>query len=280
MMQQIRKSVHDIILSGYQARPADSEVLQLGTRDSYGLERLHLSPGPEWDGLTITATFHSPGTAQKPIRVLADSAHYVDVPPEATRAPHTILPGRIVFAGTAEGVQRISCNLIYAVADHAAIEGQESTATPSVLEQAIAQIGASVQQAEVSATAAAESQSASAESASSASFSAQAAQAAQKGAEAALQQVGQTVEQELQAAKDSGEFDGPQGPQGEQGPAGPEGPQGKQGPVGPQGEHGNVMFATFSIDPADGTLSMTTPDEYAGPDFAINNGFLEVSINA
>ena len=280
MMQQIRKSVHDIILSGYQARPADSEVLQLGTRDSYGLERLHLSPGPEWDGLTITATFHSPGTAQKPLRVLAASAHYVDVPPEATRAPHTILPGRIVFAGTAEGVQRISCNLIYAVADHAAIEGQESTATPSVLEQAIAQIGASVQQAEVSATAAAESQSASAESASSASFSAQAAQAAQKGAEAALQQVGQTVEQELQAAKDSGEFDGPQGPQGEQGPAGPEGPQGKQGPVGPQGEHGNVMFATFSIDPADGTLSMTTPDEYAGPDFAINNGFLEVSINA
>ncbi len=280
MMQQIRKSVHDIILSGYQARPADSEVLQLGTRDSYGLERLHLSPDPEWDGLTITATFHSPGPAQKPIRVLADSAHYVDVPPEATRAPHTILPGRIVFAGTAEGVQRISCNLIYAVADHAAIEGQESTATPSVLEQAIAQIGASVQQAEASATAAAESQSASAESASSASFSAQAAQAAQKGAEAALQQVGQTVEQELQAAKDSGEFDGPQGPQGEQGPAGPEGPQGKQGPVGPQGEHGNVMFATFSIDPADGTLSMTTPDEYAGPDFAINNGFLEVSINA
>lgn len=280
MMQQIRKSVHDIILSGYQARPADSEVLQLGTRDSYGLERLHLSPDPEWDGLTITATFHSPGPAQKPIRVLADSAHYVDVPPEATRAPHTILPGRIVFAGTAEGVQRISCNLIYAVADHAAIEGQESTATPSVLEQAIAQIGASVQQAEASATAAAESQSASAESASSASLSAQAAQAAQKGAEAALQQVGQTVEQELQAAKDSGEFDGPQGPQGEQGPAGPEGPQGKQGPVGPQGEHGNVMFATFSIDPADGTLSMTTPDEYAGPDFAINNGFLEVSINA
>lgn len=279
-MQQIRKSVHDIILSGYQARPADSEVLQLGTRDSYGLERLHLSPDPEWDGLTITATFHSPGPAQKPIRVLADSAHYVDVPPEATRAPHTILPGRIVFAGTAEGVQRISCNLIYAVADHAAIEGQESTATPSVLEQAIAQIGASVQQAEASATAAAESQSASAESASSASLSAQAAQAAQKGAEAALQQVGQTVEQELQAAKDSGEFDGPQGPQGEQGPAGPEGPQGKQGPVGPQGEHGNVMFATFSIDPADGTLSMTTPDEYAGPDFAINNGFLEVSINA
>lgn len=322
MMQQIRKSVHDIILSGYQARPADSEVLQLGTRDSYGLERLHLSPDPEWDGLTITATFHSPGPAQKPIRVLADSAHYVDVPPEATRAPHTILPGRIVFAGTAEGVQRISCNLIYAVADHAAIEGQESTATPSVLEQAIAQIGASVQQAEASASSAAASQGAAAQSAATAaekasqaasseaaakahaekalssqteaakseaaaqiaqtaaSNSAQAAQAAQKGAEAALQQVGQTVEQELQAAKDSGEFDGPQGPQGEQGPAGPEGPQGKQGPAGPQGERGNVMFATFSINPADGTLSMATPDEYAGPDFAINNGFLEVSINA
>ena len=43
------------------------------------------------------------------------------------------------------------------------------------------------------------------------------------------------LEETLQEAKDSGEFDGPQGPAGPQGEQGPEGPQ---GPAGPQGETG------------------------------------------
>lgn len=43
---------------------------------------------------------------------------------------------------------------------------------------------------------------------------------------------------------------------------------------------GDVMFATFAIDPETGLLTMTTPDGYTGPTFAIVNGFLEVSINA
>lgn len=42
---------------------------------------------------------------------------------------------------------------------------------------------------------------------------------------------------------------------------------------------GDVMFATFTIDPETGLLTMTTPDGYTGPTFAIVNGFLEVSIN-
>lgn len=42
---------------------------------------------------------------------------------------------------------------------------------------------------------------------------------------------------------------------------------------------GDVMFATFAIDPETGLLTMTTPDGYTGPTFAIVNGFLEVSIN-
>lgn len=51
-----------------------------------------------------------------------------------------------------------------------------------------------------------------------------------------------------------------------------------QGPVGPVG---NVMYATFTIDPATGILVMTTPDGYTGPEFAINeDGYLEVQINA
>lgn len=43
---------------------------------------------------------------------------------------------------------------------------------------------------------------------------------------------------------------------------------------------GDVMFATFAIDPETGLLTMTTPDGYTGPVFSIVNGFLEVSINA
>ena len=43
---------------------------------------------------------------------------------------------------------------------------------------------------------------------------------------------------------------------------------------------GNVMYATFEIDPETGILTMTTPDEYNGPEFALVNGHLEVSVNA
>ena len=43
---------------------------------------------------------------------------------------------------------------------------------------------------------------------------------------------------------------------------------------------GDVMYATFAIDPETGLLTMTTPDGYTGPTFIIVNGFLEVSISA
>ena len=44
---------------------------------------------------------------------------------------------------------------------------------------------------------------------------------------------------------------------------------------------GNVMFATFEVDMETGDLIMTTPDEYMGPNFLINeDGYMEVSINA
>ena len=43
---------------------------------------------------------------------------------------------------------------------------------------------------------------------------------------------------------------------------------------------GDVMFATFEIDPETGLLTMTIPERYEGPTFAIVNGFLEVSVNA
>lgn len=44
---------------------------------------------------------------------------------------------------------------------------------------------------------------------------------------------------------------------------------------------GNVMYATFEVEMDTGDLIMTTPDEYMGPEFSIDeNGHLEVSINA
>lgn len=47
-----------------------------------------------------------------------------------------------------------------------------------------------------------------------------------------------------------------------------------------QSAKGDVMFATFAIDPETGLLTMITPDGYDGPTFMIVNGFLEVNINA
>lgn len=42
---------------------------------------------------------------------------------------------------------------------------------------------------------------------------------------------------------------------------------------------GDVMYATFEIDPETGILTMTTPNGYTGPEFEIINGYLEVSIS-
>ena len=43
---------------------------------------------------------------------------------------------------------------------------------------------------------------------------------------------------------------------------------------------GDVMYATFEIDPSTGLLTMATPDGYSGPVFSLVNGYLEVSISA
>ena len=48
----------------------------------------------------------------------------------------------------------------------------------------------------------------------------------------------ESVREDLRAARDSGEFDGPAGPQGDTGPAGPQGPKGEPGEPGPMGAAG------------------------------------------
>lgn len=42
--------------------------------------------------------------------------------------------------------------------------------------------------------------------------------------------------------------------------------------------NGNVMFATFSIDPATGLLDMSTPEGYKGASFTIKDDYLEVIV--
>lgn len=134
------KVIHEIRLNQYSAVPADrTRRFSLGTKDSYGIEQLRIVPGEGWDGLTITATFHPPeGEA---VQVIVPADGLIDVPPEATRSGSE-LPlkyGKIVFAGVADGMQRISCNLPYTVLDHAPVEGAESSGpSPSWYEQAAA----------------------------------------------------------------------------------------------------------------------------------------------
>ena len=134
------KVIHEIRLNQYSAVPADrTRRFSLGTKDSYGIEQLRIVPGEGWDGLTITATFHPPeGEA---VQVLIPDDGLIDVPPEATRSGSE-LPlkyGKIVFAGVADGMQRISCNLPYTVMEHAPVDGAASSGpSPSWYEQAAA----------------------------------------------------------------------------------------------------------------------------------------------
>lgn len=125
---------HIIHLNRYTAIPAGlCDKLKLGTAGSYGTEQLEIHPKADWEGLAVTVTFHPPGGGE-PVRMLAGPDGLVTVPPEATAAAGE---GQIVFAGLSEGVQRISCDLAYRVEPHAGVEGAESAATPTLLEQAV-----------------------------------------------------------------------------------------------------------------------------------------------
>lgn len=267
------KVIHEIWLNQYSAVPADrTRRFSLGTKDSYGIEQLRIVPGEGWDGLTITATFHPPeGEA---VQVLVPADGLIDVPPEATRSGSE-LPlkyGKIVFAGVADGMQRISCNLPYTVLDHAPVEGAESSGpAPSWYEQAAAhflpgggkagQVLAKASDADLDVEWADGGGSGSGTSdhakLSNRDASDQHPISAITGLENALkgkQPAGDYLTQDdlqgaanatLAQAKASGEFDGadgpegPQGPKGDTGPQGPAGPKGEQGPQGPQGEAGH-----------------------------------------
>lgn len=130
--------MHEIVLNGYTAHNSNNKHLIFGTAESYGIEKIHITPGPGWEDLLIKVVFHPPSSPA--VAVLVGEDGVIDVPPEATAVSASEYnPGVIVFSGVSEGVQRISANLTYTVMCHAPIDGAESEPTPSQWEQLVAQ---------------------------------------------------------------------------------------------------------------------------------------------
>ena len=126
---------HEVKLDGYGAHTTladDRPVMLLGTAESYGIEMLHIVPGKDWEGLTITATFNASDGSSTDI--LMDPDGNVVVPSEATAKSGI---GKVVFTGVSDGIQRISCDLEYWVVAHSAVQGAQSGGVaPSWFEQA------------------------------------------------------------------------------------------------------------------------------------------------
>lgn len=123
---------HEVVLQGYNVKPGS---LQLGTFDSYDIEKIHVTADDEWAGLEILAVFHAPGGTSTKVVVGADGM--LAVPPEATAKQAG--GGRIVFAGLSENVQRITVDMRYSTKPHSDIEGDNpGTPTPDVVQQILA----------------------------------------------------------------------------------------------------------------------------------------------
>lgn len=105
---------HEVVLQGYNVKPGS---LQLGTFDSYGIEKIHVTADDEWAGLEILAVFHAPGGTSTKVVVGADGM--LAVPPEATAKQAG--GGRIVFAGLSENVQRITVDMRYSTKPRTAL---------------------------------------------------------------------------------------------------------------------------------------------------------------
>lgn len=198
--------LHEIELNGYEAALVGERYLMFGTRGSYGIEQLHITAGEAWDGLDITATFCPPG--EEPVRVLLGRDNCINVPPEATaKATHTV-SGHIVFTGVSSGVRRISHDLTYRVADHSGTEDGEGGATPSIIDQILAETKADRVAAAESASAADKSAVDAAASAKAADDAANAALTAKRETEQAaadaLQSIAEAETSAVQAVENTG----------------------------------------------------------------------------
>lgn len=130
---------YDVIVNN---RMSYSPCIELGTKDSYGLEQIRIIRGEGWTELEVLAVFHTPGGAAIKKTVGADGI--LEVPPEATAG--LAGQGKIVFAGLAEEKQRITVDLPYSIRDHSGIDGDNpGTPTPDVVQQILANSNNAVQ---------------------------------------------------------------------------------------------------------------------------------------
>lgn len=128
-------NIQTVTLSGYKATVDGALYLVLGTWDSYGIEKLKIVSKTGWENLTIAATFVTPN---KSIRVLVPEDGVVSVPQEATAKPFLFgFNGKIVFSGVSDGVQRITTDLPFTVLNHAPVDGDTPSPTPSFVEQIV-----------------------------------------------------------------------------------------------------------------------------------------------
>lgn len=179
-------------------------VLRLGTWDSYGIEQLQIIPGPEWEGLVITATFVTPAARTV---VLVPENGVLAVPQEATAAPLPVTaPGKIVFAGTASGMQRITADLLYVVTDHAPVTGTAPEPTPSQWEQFVSAVKEDACRASRSASQAADSATAASASAGAAQQSAGQADTSAEKAQNSADDAAQSAKLAQQGAANAGWF--------------------------------------------------------------------------
>jgi len=199
-------TTHEILLDGYRALHKGG-TLHLGTEDSYGNERLHVSLGEEWEGAAVTAVFTNTDSTE----VVMDGYGMIQVPPEATaEKTSSMRPGKLVFKMIRNGVQIITKDLHFHVDGHSAANGQNSIdPTPDQYTQFVLSAGTAV--------------------------------------EAALEEAKASGEfngpQGVQGPKGDPGEPGPQGEKGEKGdvgPQGPQGPEGKTGATGPQGPKGDI----------------------------------------
>lgn len=129
-------TIKTIVLMNYDVvvdnRYSVTPSIELGTKDSYGIENIRIVQGDGWSGLETLAVFHAPGGSVTKKTVGADGV--LEVPAEATADKAG--RGKCVFLGLADGVQRISVDLPYSIRDHADIDGDNpGTPTPDVVQQ-------------------------------------------------------------------------------------------------------------------------------------------------
>ena len=198
---------HEVVLQGYNVKPGS---LQLGTFDSYGIEKINVTADDEWAGLDILAVFHAPdGTATK---VVAGADGMLAVPPEATAKQAGV--GRIVFVGLAENVQRITVDMGYSTKTHSDIEGDNpGVPTPDVVQQILqaalnaeqnsAEANTAAQGAQTAAESAASAAQASAESASKAAAEASSAKPYAESAKASAEAARNSENQAQQSSAEA-----------------------------------------------------------------------------